>query len=247
MQAALVSSPVRHVRQAKNAQFANDGSLQSVERLVEKLTFKFYSRAAKLGIGMEEDDVRQEIRLAYTKASQKWRPDGGALFATYFQTVAQNEFNRRIERAVTDRTEMGMISYQDIMAGATDEQTGDPLEYLATDDMEASPEDHLVEAETVKERLSGLSFQALRLMTALIVSARPAGDNSPYWRQLGEQIGFDEEEYAEILKAVRAASCICEGGTPAKLRHMAQMLGMHRDEIRRVKVELMGKFGTAFV
>lgn len=196
---AIQQHSVRLVRQEKNQCFANDGSLESVRRQIDKLTFKFHARVAKLGIGMTEDDVRQEILLAYVKARAKWRPEGGALFTTYFQTTAQNEFNRRIERSVMDRTEMGMVSYHDVMAGVTDEETGDPLEFLPTGEAEDSPEDACVRREEFMERMRSLSEGARKLMMALIADerARSAG-KPPRLREIAKKLAMEPDEIRRI-------------------------------------------------
>lgn len=148
--------------------FANDGSYESIRLQVKKLAHLFYGRARAIGIAMDIEDVEQEINFAYVKARGAWRPEGGARFSTYFQTVACRHFNDRIRKEENERANLGMGSMSALADkwGMGDEDESSTIE--AAQGIEDSREDSLVQIEEMRERLSRLTPDARRLVALLL-------------------------------------------------------------------------------
>lgn len=196
MSAAVAVQVTPRARQAKNLKFANDGSYSSVEPLIKKLTRMYFSRAESLGLAMNEDDVRSTLNVAYVKALEKWKPDGGALFVTYFHTVAMRHWNTSIERETKDKVAFGMISYDEAFSG-TEEGGDDPLETY--DGMDDSHEDTMIRREELQERLADLSMGSKRLIMALLMSEREASEGpAPKLRELAASAGIVGDELRQV-------------------------------------------------
>ena len=148
--------------------FANDGSYESIERQLKGLALKFFGRVMAIGIAMSLEDVEQELSIAYVKAKAAWKPDGGARFTTYFQTVACRHFNACILKEETERAHLGMGSVSALTDkwGMGDDEAEDALEHSA--EQEDSREDSMIRLEEMRERIAKLSPDARRLVAMLL-------------------------------------------------------------------------------
>lgn len=127
MQSASI--PAAGTRSEANKKFANDGSFESVDRMLQKLAFKCFARVQALGLGMTLDDVRQEMNVSYVQARKLWEPDRGVLFVSYMTTACYRNFNERIRKAELERRNLGLVNFSDMSRRQPDGQESDCLEY----------------------------------------------------------------------------------------------------------------------
>lgn len=112
MQVEAVRVPAQ--RAEKNKQFANDGSFESVDKLLAKVAAKCFARVQAMGLGMTFDDVRQEMNVSYVMAKKLWDSERGILFSTYLTTACYRNFNDRIRKAETVRRHLGLVNMTDM-------------------------------------------------------------------------------------------------------------------------------------
>lgn len=237
---AAVITP--RAREEKNVKFGNDASLASVELLLQKLAMKCYARVQAVGIGMEFDDVLQEMRISYVRAARSWNPEGGALFATYCQTACLNNFNNVIKKMERQRTigkinpddpgaeldEKGQVKFQrefgmvsECEFTSEDEDGYNAFHQHTRCDSMDLPDARLDRAAALKESLSGLSAGARMLVAELLKSERrEAGDDS------------EEDEG--------------KSRGPMKLREAARAAGLSGAHLAQVKAEIANKFGVTW-
>jgi len=218
-------------REEKNLKFANDGSLESVDLMLRKLSIKCYARVAAMGIGMQYEDVLQEMYVSYVKAKAKWRPEGGARFATYCTTVCLNNFNLAIKKMENQRS-MGIIKPTDKNAVLNEDGTvkfqrsfgmvsecefdlNDESGYVAFMEVtegprQEQPDYRMESAEDLQDRLKNLSSGARRLVSCLL-RADQSEDKLP------------------------------------SLRNIAVMAQLRGDELRQVKIEIGASFGVRWL
>jgi RNA polymerase sigma factor (sigma-70 family) len=201
--AATTMTP--RAREEKNLKFANDGSLASVEALLYKTAMKCYARVAAMGLGMDFDDVHQEMRVSYVKALSKWKPEGGARFSTYCTTVCINNFNHAIMKMARERVEMGMVSYSASFVGEAG-ATVDPLEIMhsaAAPECD-SPEYRTERSQQMKANLARLSMPARRLVALLLKYEQMSSLDGVKLRELAKMAQLEGAELRrvklEILK-----------------------------------------------
>jgi hypothetical protein len=98
------------------------------------------------------------------------------------------------------------VAYQEVISGADiDGEAGDPLEVLCGDQTEDSHEDRLVRIEEMKQRLAGLSPDARRLITALLLSEREASAApAPKLRELAAGCGIAGPALKEVKQEILA-------------------------------------------
>lgn len=158
-------------RSSENTErFANDGSLESVEGMLRKLAAKCFARVSAMGLGMDYDDVLQEMRLSYVKAKATWNPNKEVngrktLFVTYCQTACQNNFNIAIKKMERERREFGMFSYDAIQDDDGELITGG-VDMVGEDNVR--PEYDLERRQAMNAAFSRLSPSARRLVTELL-------------------------------------------------------------------------------
>lgn len=198
-----IAAPVHsRVRADKNLKYANDGSYESVFAQLRKLCFQYYGRAKQLGLNMDEDDVMGIMHVGFAQAKAKWKPDGGALFTTYLQTVCRNEFNARVEKEAKTIVALGMTSY-DGLRRKLDDDGVDPLELMAGSD--DSQEERMIATQEMRERLKSMSAGGRRLIVALLMSEREQGyEAPPKLRELAAGIGLAGDELRQVKVEILA-------------------------------------------
>ena len=114
---------------------------------------------ARWRIGMEEEDLMQEMRIVLLKAQASYEPDSGATFKTYL-------FRSLLNRALKLRK----------MVNGTASRIP-PSAYVPIDDVRPPS---YVDDVGLMEVLEGIDHTGVRTLVALIVS----GDNTPTMRKL---------------------------------------------------------------
>lgn len=123
----------RRKREEANKSFANDGSFDSVDRLLWKLATRCFARAQAMGLGMTFDDVRQEMNVSYLLAKNTWSPERGVLFSTYMTTCCYRNFNELMRRAGMERKHLGMVNMTDMKPRSDQgDDDYDVMEYMDT-------------------------------------------------------------------------------------------------------------------
>lgn len=191
-------------KNADNDKFANDGSLASVGPMLKKLAYKSFARVQAMGLGMEYEDVHQEMMLSYVKAKEKWNPQGGALFSTYCTTVCLNNFNNAIKKMERDRRELGLVSASEF--GSGDEEQGNLLENsMPANDIDL-PEARLEKAQALRYNLDGLSHAAKKLVYRLLLSEQRSATDlrepPAKLRDLAKAAGVEGEELTRVKREI---------------------------------------------
>lgn len=190
MQAAAATTPAR--------KYANDGSYESVQAMLVKQATVFYPRVMALRLPMEFEDVLGILNEAYVKARKAWNPEK-AQFNTYCYRVAQNHFNKSIERMVLDRQHLGLSSIDDQAQGHDDEEAGDGYSrYLSQEDEGSDPLQRMETLESVKERLARLSAPT-RTLVAVLIRGEQSQEGPPVsLRQAARNLGLSQEQIAAV-------------------------------------------------
>lgn len=191
--------PVARERATKNERFANDGSYASVEALLYRLAMKCYARVQAMGLGMEFDDVLQEMHVSYVKSTHKWNAQGGALFSTYCQTVCMNNFNNAISKMARERGTL-LISNEGEFCGAAYEDETGQANFM---DSQAapygdSPEARLEGAQAMQQKLASLSQGGRRLIGLLLRAERDPGVITPKLRELARIARLEGDELRRV-------------------------------------------------
>lgn len=214
--AALPTARVPRARSESNLKFNNDGSFESVEQLLHKLSAKCYARVQAMGLPMEFDDVYQEMCVSYTRARVAWKPDGGSLFSTYCTTACMNNFNTAIKKMERDRAELGLVSLEGMLSSESGEESsgdsGSPYEVFmsSTAPENDEPGYRMERAQQTRSNLNNLSEPAKRLVAILLQSEQRGSEPQP------------------------------------KLRELAKIARIEGEELKRVKLEILGKFGVTW-
>lgn len=192
---------VRPRKEAKNEKYANDGSFESVDAMLQGLAVKCFKRVQAQGLSMTFEDVRAQMDLGYVQARAKWSPDRGTRFATYCQTVCLNNFNNAVEKPARERELFGMVSLE----GLSEDESGEGGETVAFSptDLEPSPLDRAVAVEEARARLASLTPPSRRLMAALLASEfKPSPGPAPRLREIAEQCRLTGEELRKVKREI---------------------------------------------
>jgi len=201
MTAAIAAQPRKN---QENERFANDGSFESIEAQLHRLALRFYSRAAAMGVGMDLDDVRQELAMSYVRARAAWKPEKGVRFTTYFQTACMNNFNALMEKRGKEITHLGLISTETLRQSNMETEDGDVMEFITQDEgEEESHESRMIRAEEIRERLAALTPNSKRLISALLVAERSQDDAIVKLRDLADQLGIKGAELTRVRKEIK--------------------------------------------
>lgn len=235
MQATTTKAP--RERREENLKFANDGSYASVELLLKKLAHKCYKRVQAMGLGMDIDDVMQEMNLSYVRALRTWNPEGGALFNTYLTTACLNNFNDRVRKPINERRELGMVNMSDMVHKGDRDDDGDydPLERL---DMEDSGQISINSAMFDGFGLEGSTSQTQ--------AHAPMGANPAFIAEHRQNVrsgmgALSQSARAMVVELLRATHA---GEDLPRFTELATKNQITPAELRRIKVELSKTFGV---
>lgn len=199
---AAPSTIPRRERSDANKKFANDGSLESVDFMLQKLAAKCHKRVASMGLPMELEDVLQEMRLGYLRALEKWKSDGGSLFSTYCMTVCLNNFNQAIKKMERDRKVLGMSSIDSFASedGSGSTPAGDIRETMMQFSSPAndSPDYRLYSSQETTRKLASLSANAKRLVGMLLEGENQSVQPSPKLSQLAAMAQIEGVELRRV-------------------------------------------------
>jgi hypothetical protein len=130
--------------------------------LMHRWALKFHARLQGAGLGVEFDDVKGELALAFVKASRTYKPESGFSFTAYLSRSCQNNFNKVAEKLMLEqfgctrsdeiekysgKTGLGCISVQAIEAsgmlatGSSDGGPADSFYETLPDDTFATPDE----------------------------------------------------------------------------------------------------------
>jgi len=218
------------------AKFANDGSYESVRRTLMKLAFKCHARVRAMGLGMDYDDVLQEMNLTYVRAFALWKPDQGVKFNSYLTTACLNNFNERIRKPARDRSILGLVNMSDMRRFEVDGEDLDPMEMFDAQDSQAlSVDSTMFEGMNLDDGTE--HAEALAPMHAnpeVIVEHRQ--NMRAGMKQL------TPAARAMVVELLRAAYA---GEDIPRITWVAAREGVTQAELRRIRVELSKTFGVA--
>lgn len=244
VQAAIVPAQ----RAEKNKKYANDGSFESVDRLLAKVAGKCFARVQAMGLGMTFDDVRQEMNVSYLMAKRLWNPDRGILFSTYLTTACYRNFNDRIRKAETERRNLGLVNMTDMRpVGMHPDEDVDMSEYI--DSMEVDTH-HRVTQMYGNDLIEGsFSFNEQE--------APMDADPAVYLEEM-QEYGAAKDRARNALAGLtpKAKEIVAELLTAAKVRQAGEKLpslrslflsqGLPELEAKRIRKELALAFGAKF-
>jgi hypothetical protein len=184
-------------------QFANDGSYESVERMLRQLAGKCFKRVSGMGLSMDFDDCMGIMNVGYAESLRTWDPEKSK-FATWCQFVGLQHFNRAIAKEERERAEMGMVSFTDIM-GSSEEGSDDFTEFFAAaeSDAEEAPDERRARFELNMERLRTLSPAAKRLVKALIESEMAVSREIVTLHSLTQALGMDPKTVSGVCRELK--------------------------------------------
>lgn len=235
MQATTTKAP--RERREENLKFANDGSYASVELLLKKLAHKCFKRVQAMGLGMDLDDVMQEMNLSYVRALRTWNPEGGALFNTYLTTACLNNFNDRVRKPINARRELGLVNMSDMvyMEGGNNDGDYDPHERI---DMEDTGQLSVAGALFEGFGLEGTTNQA---DARAPMNADPAFIAEHRQNVRSGMAALSPSARAMVVELLRATHA---GEDLPRFTELATKNQITPAELRRIKVELSKTFGV---
>jgi RNA polymerase sigma factor (sigma-70 family) len=140
-----------------------DDFYQKNKGLVCKVARKVHRRALAMNAGLEYEDLEQEAALVMMRAYDKFDPNLGFQFSTYFFRAAYNELGRCLKPFENDINVLGLSSMQ---AAVGDDGESIDMESMI-DGGHASPEQLMEGSDLIKsiqKKLSPLARMILDLM-----------------------------------------------------------------------------------
>lgn len=154
--------------------------------LVHAVSRRGYARLMKAKVGIDYEDVFQEMSVVFLKAYERFDESRGFKFSTYYYMSAMNRLNSWAQDMIDERLNCGVISIQELNAGKDGDDDMMLEEQLLVD--ATTPEDHL----RVKEYITHMT-NTLSPLAALI-------------------LGWSIEPPQEIMQEIRAAQAYAAFG-----------------------------------
>lgn len=82
--------------------------------LVHDVSNRGYRRVVSLNVGLEYEDVFQEMSMAFLKAYEGFDESKGYKFTTYYYMAAFNHLNTWIKKTASDRIQHGTVSIEEL-------------------------------------------------------------------------------------------------------------------------------------
>ena len=82
--------------------------------LVHSVSKKGYARLRSAGVGLDYDDVFQEMSIVFLKAYTGFDESQGFKFSTYYVRSAYNKLNTWAQKMIDERLEHGVVSIQEL-------------------------------------------------------------------------------------------------------------------------------------
>lgn len=156
--------------------------------LVHTVARKGHARLLAAGVGLDYDDVFQELSIVFLKAYEKFDAERGFKFSTYFWMSAYNKLNSWAQDMIDERLRHGVVSIQEMSANSGEEF--DLEEVLMADPN--TPESHYRVTqflEHIARSLSPLAALILNWVVApppeMLSEIRKAEAYAVYGRQRG--------------------------------------------------------------
>lgn len=93
--------------------------------LIHIVSKKGYARLQSAGVGLDYEDVFQELSVVFVKAYEKFDSTKGFAFSTYFFRAAFNKLNSWAQAMIDERLNQGVVSVQELNQGEDDEERED--------------------------------------------------------------------------------------------------------------------------
>ncbi len=240
------SSRCPRPRDEANKHFANDGSLESVERLLYRLSLRCYARAQAMGLAMTFDDVRQELNVGYLLARNTWNSERGILFSTYMTTCCYRHFNELVRRATTERKYLGLINMSDMMTGqGGQDEDRDELERMDTPvelNVVGLYGDLLVEGSTCGDIEAPMNADPAVLLEELYSAMQNRALARIKLRSMTRNTKL------VLLDLIRAAALRHDDSERLpRLWELLRTQGFDRNECKRIRKEISNAFGVRVV
>ena len=150
-----------------NIQRKNSMDMKDHEGLLHKYARGGHARLTSAGVGIDYDDVLQEIRISFIKASRKFNPEIGVGFSSYMGRAVINNFNLYAERELSRHFGLGVISIEEL-SGSDDDETSCDLwgrhDFASSDDIEET----IAHRSEMKFRIGLLSRRARKVIRELV-------------------------------------------------------------------------------
>jgi DNA-directed RNA polymerase specialized sigma24 family protein len=82
--------------------------------LVHSVSKKGYGRLRSAGVGMDYEDIFQEMSIVFLKAYSGFDESQGFKFSTYYFRAAYNKLNTWAQKLIDERLEHGVVSIQEL-------------------------------------------------------------------------------------------------------------------------------------
>lgn len=82
--------------------------------LVHSVSKKGYARLRSAGVGLDYDDIFQEMSIVFLKAYSGFDESQGFKFSTYYFRAAYNKLNTWAQKMIDERLEHGVVSIQEL-------------------------------------------------------------------------------------------------------------------------------------
>jgi RNA polymerase sigma factor (sigma-70 family) len=82
--------------------------------LVHSVSKKGYARLRSAGVGLDYDDVFQEMSIVFLKAYTGFDESQGFKFSTYYVRAAYNKLNTWAQKMIDERVQHGIVSIQEL-------------------------------------------------------------------------------------------------------------------------------------
>lgn len=235
----------------ENDKFANDGSLASVDDLLRKIAIRCHKRVMAMGLGMDYDDVLQEMYVSYVKARSKWNAQdkSGAKFGTYCTAVCINNFNHAIKRIELQRA-MGKIEPQHAGAVLWTEES-------VPSEAEIGKAARVAMIGTVRfQRPFGIvseceftSQDTNEVLGQIDRTAGPVSDNPEQRIERAQEVRANLASLSEGARRLVATLLKYQTKGSAKqpkLREIAREAGIEGKELKQVKLEILKTYGVCW-
>lgn len=142
----------------------NDLSYQANIGLVRNVARKAYARTQAMNIGIDYEDLFQELSIVYLKSLEGFDAEKGFAFSTYFTKSAYFWINSFVEKEKKQVIDLGLVSLQAGMDDGLDDHL------MGLEDESIGPEEQLEISRGVDMAYEGLSLHAKQIVDLAIKS-----------------------------------------------------------------------------
>lgn len=146
--------------------------------LLHKFSKGGFARLCEFGISIDYEDVFQENCVSLVRAQKTYSPESGITFSAYMGRSVMNNFNKFAKRLITERTEVGLLSIEDL-GDADSDGTQDAMDYLmnrSNEEESPSIEEQIECMETARANIAKLSPKAKLVIRDLLKPSKALTD-----------------------------------------------------------------------